>query len=271
MVEAQEDAHHSLSQDVQSQDLSLGSACQSPVPLFSSYNNYVPQRPGGLGSPRGESLISYGFDLEDPIVSTSQTPPASHAVIEQIPSSIPGRSSSDLPFAQWGPVANTSQDSYDPSPGPRSDNSSSSSGKKTSDWLSPLHIAAQEGHDGMVRTLLQYSVDCDEKDNDGLAPLFHAVIEDHEDVVRSLLSYGARIGNVDGQQCSSALHWAALYRREKLLRILLDHCLRGSTLIDCYDELGRTPLHIAVDREFETGVLMLLQSGANPNYSLPAG
>ena len=119
----------------------------------------------------------------------------------------------------------------------------------------------------MVRTLLQYSVDCDERDSDGLTPLFHAVIEGHEDVARSLLSYGARIGNADGQQCSSALHWAAFHRHGNLLKVLLDHCLRRGISIDCYDGLGRTPLHVAVDREFERGVLMLLEAGANPNKS----
>lgn len=254
-----------LSQDVQSQETSLGSACLSPESLFSSYNDTVPQYPDSLGSSCSDSPFSYGLNLEDPTISISQTPTASHTVIEQIPSNIPGHSSSDLPFAQLEPIANTSQGSDDPSPDPRSDNPSSSSGRKRRDGLSPLHIAAQKGHDGMVRTLLHYNGDCDKEDSDGLTPLFHAVIEGHEDVVRSLLSHGARIGNADGQQCSSALHWAALHRHRDLLRILLDHCLRGRILIDCYDKLGRTPLHIAVDREFETGVLMLLQAGASPN------
>lgn len=162
---------------------------------------------------------------------------------------------------------NTGQNSYDLSSDSQSDNSSISLGEKeASGWLSPLHVAARKGYDGIVRILLQHNVDCEEKDSDGLAPLIHAVIGGHETVVRSLLSHGARICNGDGQQCSSALHLAALHGHGNLLRILSDHCLRERSPIDCSDELGRTPLHVAVDIGFEMGVLILLQSGANPRY-----
>ncbi len=161
---------------------------------------------------------------------------------------------------------NTSQNSYDLNSDPQSDNSLISLGGKASGWLSPLHIAARKGHDQIVRMLLQHNVDCEDKDSNGLAPLIHAVIGGHETVVRSLLSLGARICNGDGQQCSSALHLAALHRRGNLLRILLDHCLRERIPIDCSDEMGKTPLHVAVDIGFEMGVYILLQSGANPNY-----
>ena len=139
-------------------------------------------------------------------------------------------------------------------------------GTSTDGWLGPLHIAAQKGRDRIARILLQYNTDCNEKDSDGLTPIIHAVIGGHEDVVRSLLLHGARIGNVDGQQGPSALHWAVLNRRETLLRLLLDHCSEEPRLIDSYDNFGRTPLHIAIDTGFEMGVLMLLQFGADPQY-----
>ena len=189
--------------------------------------------------------------------------------VQQTPKSFPDKSSNDSHLTQWGLVPKTSQGLHKSSPDPRSDSSSCFSGSKANGWLSPLHIAAQKGHDRIVRMLLQHNADCDEKDSDSLAPIIHAVIGGHEDVVRSLLSHGARIVNqTNGQQQSSALHWAVMHRREDLLRILLDHCLRECTVVDCYDEQGRTPLHLAVDADFEAGVLMLLQAGADPNYKI---
>ena len=163
---------------------------------------------------------------------------------------------------------NTSQNSHGLISDPQSDNSPISLRGEASGWLSPLHVAAGKGHDRIVRILLQHNVDCEEKDSEGLTPLIHAVLGGHEAVVHSLLSHGARICPGDGRQCSSPLHLAALHRRGNLLKILLDHCLRERIPIDCSDKIGRTPLHIAVDTGFELGVLILLQSGANPNYRI---
>lgn len=111
---------------------------------------------------------------------------------------------------------------------------------------------------------MQHEVNCNIKDSVGRTPLMHAVIEDHEAVAISLLAYGARIGELDCER-RSALHWAVWHRRESILRILLKHqSERERDLdIDCYDENGWTPLHIAVGKGFEAGVLMLMQYGAN--------
>ncbi|KAL8972386.1 MAG: hypothetical protein Q9183_000588 [Haloplaca sp. 2 TL-2023] len=144
-----------------------------------------------------------------------------------------------------------------------------------SGWLSPLHMAAQKGQDRIVHALLQHNVDLNEPDSDGLSPIVHAIIGGHEDVVSLLLLHGARIlGDLiegkhhDGYRCSqpSALHWTVHYRREALLRVLLKHSRAEHTSIDVYDAFGRTPLHLAIDTNFEAGVLMLLQFGADPKF-----
>ena len=132
----------------------------------------------------------------------------------------------------------------------------------TTGWMSPLHMAAQRGHNRIVRMLLQYHPFCNERDSDGATLLMHATVGGHEDVVSSLLSHGARIGSVDCQN-RSVLHWAVLYRREALLKMLLACCAGEYAVIDAYDNAGRTALHTAINTGFEAGVQILLHLGAN--------
>lgn len=169
-----------------------------------------------------------------------------------------------LPQATGGTAAATQEPTGGP-PGTRGQLSPHQSPTKDSSaWLSSLHIAARNGNDRIARILLQHNADCNEKDSEGRTPIIHAVIGGHEDVVRSLLSHGARIGNLDGEFSTTALHLAVIHRRDDLLRLLLGQGSRGKVLLDCYDDSGRTPLHIAIDTGFEAGVVVLLQYGADP-------
>ncbi|KAJ5086873.1 hypothetical protein NUU61_008180 [Penicillium alfredii] len=131
-------------------------------------------------------------------------------------------------------------------------------------WISTLHIAAQKGHERIVRVLLRANMDPNQTDSDGRTPLTHATIEDHEPIVRLLLSHGARIA-VSDREGRSALHWAVLHRRLGVLQLLLEHWAKSERDLDInvYDEAGWTPLHMAVDRAFEPGVLLLIQHGAD--------
>ena len=144
---------------------------------------------------------------------------------------------------------------------------SSSNPRIDREWLSTLHIAAQKGHDRIVRILMNQNADCDEKDSEGITPLMYAVIGNSEAVVNVLLDHDVSIVQVD-QQRRSAVHWAVLHQRESILRALLrHHSERGSTLdIDAYDDAGWTALHMAVYQGFESGVVMLLECGANPHF-----
>lgn len=130
-------------------------------------------------------------------------------------------------------------------------------------WLGSIHMAAQKGHDKILRLLIEKNPDCNEKDSDGTTPLMLAAVEGHEDVTDTLLRHGAHVAEVDRQR-RSALHWAVLYRREAVLRILLQHCVGDNeTTINGYDSSGRTPLHTAIDMAFVTGVEILLARGAD--------
>jgi hypothetical protein len=133
-------------------------------------------------------------------------------------------------------------------------------------WHSTLHIAAQKGHDRIARLLIEQNMDCNERDSDGRTPLMYAVIENHESIVNALIWHGARSNVVDNLQ-RSVLHLAVLHRRENVLRDLLEACpdRRQELEIDGYDSSGRTPLHLAVEEGFESGVVILLRNGANMN------
>ncbi|KAH8690748.1 ankyrin repeat-containing domain protein [Talaromyces proteolyticus] len=138
--------------------------------------------------------------------------------------------------------------------------------KKTG-WVGSLHIAAQRGHEQILRVLiLRSDMDVNEQDSDGRTPLIHAVIEDHESIVRLLLEQGARIGIFECDD-RSAIHWAVLRRNVRILVLLLNHRLEHepSLVIDTYDKTGWTPLHMAIERGFEPGMVLLLQMGADIN------
>ncbi|TQV91955.1 hypothetical protein V2A60_005952 [Cordyceps javanica] len=133
-------------------------------------------------------------------------------------------------------------------------------------WISTIHIAVQSGNERILDMLLRQDtegINC--PDSNGRTPLFHGAIQDNEPVVQMLLAHGARIGLLD-KEGRSPLHWAVLYRRLEVLRTLLEHwnkCERHSFDIDAHDNVGWTPLHLAVERRFEAGVLLLMQHGAN--------
>lgn len=138
---------------------------------------------------------------------------------------------------------------------------------KQNGWIGALHIAAQRGHEQILRLLLQSgNMDINQQDSDGRTPLLHAVMQNHEPVVRLLLTQGARIGilDCDGR---SGIHWAVLRRNLSILQLLLKHRDEHEPMlaIDLYDNTGWTALHMAVVRGFEPAMLLLMQLGADIN------
>jgi ankyrin repeat protein len=121
-----------------------------------------------------------------------------------------------------------------------------------------------------VRVLLQSSkaLDVNGGDSDWRTPLMHAAAGGHEGVVELLLAHGARV-DVTDRESRSALHWAVLHGRERVLRLMLEGAAETGVLdevINSYDSAGWTPLHSAVHKGFEPGLLLLLEFGANQAF-----
>ncbi|KAK7972312.1 ankyrin repeat-containing domain protein [Apiospora saccharicola] len=234
-----------------------------------------------------EALGSAGFLANPSLLSPATSQPTSYgeeggsyfpiSTLPSVPMELEGHSSSDIDVTTTScPVADDSS-SPDPSPTPFEGLDPHHGTKCRDAWMNPLHAAAQRGRDRIVRLLLQHGSEPDETDSDGLTPLMHAVVGGHVAVATLLLSHGAQVvpGALDRRRTASTpLHLAVLHQRENLLRLFLSHMAQqerrgsSSSLINSHDEMGRTPLFIAIDLNFEPGVVLLLQHGADLKQKL---
>lgn len=93
------------------------------------------------------------------------------------------------------------------------------------DWNLPLHIAAERGHESIVRTLIEGAVDINERDSSGC----------------------------------TALHVAVKWKQEGVVKVLLE----SGADVNALDNTGWTPVHSAADNGFTAGLRLLLDFGGN--------
>ena len=122
----------------------------------------------------------------------------------------------------------------------------------------PLHWAALQGHEPVVRSLLERGADVDIKDEEGWTALFQAAGNGHLPVVQLLLEKGAEV-DVKNENGHTALHEAAGGRHAAVVRLLLD---RGFD-VDVKDSHGFTALLAAAMFGYEAVVRVLLERGAD--------
>ncbi|KAK4444707.1 hypothetical protein QBC34DRAFT_414527 [Podospora aff. communis PSN243] len=122
----------------------------------------------------------------------------------------------------------------------------------------PLLWAAMEGHEAVVKLLLEKNADIEAKDNDGGTPLLWAAMEGHEAVVKLLLEKNADIEAKDGDGRTPLL-LAAEEDDGCVVKLLLE---RNAT-VEVKDEDGRTPLSLAAMKGYEAVVKLLLEKNAD--------
>lgn len=125
------------------------------------------------------------------------------------------------------------------------------------DHGSPLHHAAMSDVEGTVKLLLGLGADVHARDGRGRTPLHEAADGGSEIVISTLLQYGADVNSLcSGRQ--TPLHAAAIRGEEDSIRILLKH---GAD-IHAEDYKGRTPLDIARSNGREAVIMALFAHGA---------
>jgi len=134
----------------------------------------------------------------------------------------------------------------------------------------PLSLAAEEGHEAIVRLLVERDdVEGDSKDKDDRTPLWWAAARGHAGVVRLLLE--SKKVNVDSKDLDgrTPLSWAMQHMHEAVVRLLLRS---GMIDIDSTDPiLGLTPLSWAAKFGYEAVVRLLLESKRVDVNSMSSG
>ncbi|KAL1725754.1 hypothetical protein EV714DRAFT_277198 [Schizophyllum commune] len=131
---------------------------------------------------------------------------------------------------------------------------------RTEQQNTPLIVAARNGQEDVIRLLLDKGADIEDCGKDGNTSLHRAAERGHHGTVSLLLDRGARIAARTKQQ-DTPLTLAACNGQEDVVRLLLD---KGADIED-YDKNGWTSLHqAALWGNFST-VSLLLERGANVN------
>ncbi len=128
--------------------------------------------------------------------------------------------------------------------------------KPSKDGLYPLHLAVVNNSEQMVKLLLSMGAKPDPADPAGKTPLRYAIDLNTFNLAKILIANGARLFTKDS---ASQTPFDIILAKNAVDRVL------DSRTLDQTDELGRYPLHVAVERFSYSGVVSLLQMGAAVN------
>jgi len=127
------------------------------------------------------------------------------------------------------------------------------------DMSDALTMAAMQGNDEVIGTLVAAGVDVDAKDAIGVAPLHWAAFCGHEASINRLIDAGADVHTRD-QEGRTPLHVAAYESHLDVIARLV----KADADVMAPDKMGWTPLHCAVSNSEEQACKALTDSGADP-------
>jgi len=123
----------------------------------------------------------------------------------------------------------------------------------------PLLWAAEEGHDAVVKLLMETGqVNIESKNYFNQTPLSLAAENGYKAVVKLLLETGQVNINSKDNYNRTPLSWAARNRHEAVVKLLLE---TGQVNFESKDNFDRTPLSLAAENGHEAVVKLLLETG----------
>ncbi|TPX14029.1 uncharacterized protein E0L32_000423 [Thyridium curvatum] len=126
----------------------------------------------------------------------------------------------------------------------------------------PLSWAAENGHEAVIKLLLEKDAAVDIADEYGRTPLSWAVRNGHEAVVNLLLEKDAVV-NITDPIGRTPLSWAARNGHEAVVNLLLEK----DAVVNITDPIGRTPLSWAAEKGHKAVVNLLLEKDAVVNIT----
>jgi ankyrin repeat protein len=132
----------------------------------------------------------------------------------------------------------------------------------------PLAVAAQHGHLGVVRLLIDKDADISATGHWGKMALHYAAEEGNEEVVACLMEHGAQANSRD-EDGMTPLMMAAVEGHRGVVNMLVQH-MEGQGLDD-RDDRGNTLLHQVAYGGHDQVLRILLVAGADPTMSNNAG
>ncbi|KAF4949398.1 hypothetical protein FSARC_13488 [Fusarium sarcochroum] len=123
------------------------------------------------------------------------------------------------------------------------------------DRRQPLHLACLNGHESIVKFLLERGADTEARQENGATPLDDACWRGHQSVVQLLLKWGAETQVYDHNSWSPLLS-ATAFKNKSIVKLLLE---KNSSNINVADTDGTTPLHVACEEGYEEIVGMFLE------------
>jgi len=129
----------------------------------------------------------------------------------------------------------------------------------------PLTIAVSAGHEPIVRELVGAGADVKSANDRGITPLHYAASKGRVEIGRLLIQRGADI-NARDKASQLPLHRAATTNSTAFINLLLhppEELKLQKTRLNTADQVGNTPLHLAMESGHGEAAVLLIEAGAD--------